>query len=448
MGYYDDCSPNILMKAFMVHRADRAIRLVKEDQEHQHVLEQELALVVASRDPDTTKWAAKIGKKEKKMNKKEKKHLIYEKFGIEIDKMLENGASLKECTDFAMANSKRGKIPVPIQMKLEAAFPPPGKESLEVRERDKISDPTEAVVDDLDGTAEIAELKSILLSSIQGPPSYISYQPPPVTLCETRREQFGPVPTNIDLLRKVYERRIFRPPSKPSEEAVKTWAADTWEVLYSSENVSGWAFEVALGVHELYTKMAAAPEILIAKRAEFGLRYAAETAKHHGEMCARCAAKNSSARSNSVISNDLIPLSQLSLETTSDKIAGDVVVPSNSMSLQESASASNQNFDHEEAGASQIMAGKDEKTVVGERAGATEEPPPPVPMTDRVVTRYYCHTAGERTLQEFPQFRKLARSKVFSESCLRIQHSYSAGRISVAEDCAICVVEPTAVRNF
>ena len=122
-GYYDDCPPSLLMKAFMIHRADRAIRLEQRDREN---ADHQLARLAASRDPDTIKWAAKVSRKEKKRSKKDKKRLTCDEIRVEIGKMLGNGAGTKECSDFASANSKKGRVPVPIQLMLKVAFHPSG----------------------------------------------------------------------------------------------------------------------------------------------------------------------------------------------------------------------------------------------------------------------------------------------------------------------------------
>tara|TARA_R110002060_G_scaffold43716_1_gene55072 strand:- start:362 stop:751 length:390 start_codon:yes stop_codon:yes gene_type:complete len=125
-GYYDDCPPSMLMKAFMIHRSDRAIRHERRDRENADLLKEELARLAVSRDPDTIKWAAKVAKREKKRSKKEKRHLTCNEIELEIDRILGNGAGMKECSDFAFANSKKGRLPVPIQLKLKSAFPPSG----------------------------------------------------------------------------------------------------------------------------------------------------------------------------------------------------------------------------------------------------------------------------------------------------------------------------------
>lgn len=110
----------------MIHRADRAIRHEQRDRENAEHLKEELARLAASRDPDTIKCAAKVAKKEKKRSKKDKKHITCDEIRVEIGKMLGNGAGIKECSDFASANSKKGRVPVPIQLMLKAAFHPSG----------------------------------------------------------------------------------------------------------------------------------------------------------------------------------------------------------------------------------------------------------------------------------------------------------------------------------
>ena len=72
------------------------------------------------------------------------------------------------------------------------------------------------------------------------------------------------------------------------------------------------------------------------------------------------------------------------------------------------------------------MADEDDSSISDQQAGAIEECVPPTTVSCEVTTKYYSHTSGELILQLHPQFKKLARSKVFCETCLRIQHSYRA----------------------
>ena len=371
---------------------------------------------------------------------------------------------------------------------------------MEIGKQDTSPAQTETDDEEPDRWAKIDELKFMLMSSIQALPSYVAS---PMSSYETRLEEFGPVPTNVDLLRKVYERQMSWLRITPSNDTLLSWAADIWDILHSSNERSGWLFEDALSVHRLYSKMLAAPEIWKAKRAELQLRETAERAQQRGERLARRQAMKPPARRNSITSTDLMPLSQLKLATRSDQVTGEVVVKYDSNHAQESAGSKPQleiidqiesvssqamtdtadvGFRVDEPGTSdqhqlqlmirdqveavpspnisdtdntvatvdstqtleypqsllkctdqqvelelsQSMADEDDSSISDQQAGAIEECVPPATASCEVTIKYYSHTSGELILQLHPQFKKLAGSKVFCESCLRIQHSYRA----------------------
>ena len=254
---------------------------------------------------------------------------------------------------------------------------------METGEQDTTPAETETDNEETDRWAKIDELKSMLMSSIQTSPSYVTS---PVSSYETRLEEFGPVPTNVDLLRKVYERKMSWLRINPSNDTLMSWAADIWDILHSSNERSGWLFENALAVHSLYSKILAAPEIWKAKRAELQLRESAERAQQRGERLARRQAMKPPARRNSIVSTDLMPLSQVKLAATSDDVTGGEVVKYGSSCPQDTAVPQSQLkiTDQVESVSSQAMTNKADVTCRVDEPGTNDDSQLQVMIHDQV----------------------------------------------------------------